>query len=415
MKIIFKICLVALFLLHNSKSFSQNTIALQALNGQTINPITTAVPFLTIGPDSKQGAMGDAGAATDPDVNSIHWNCSKLAFMDKNKFGAGFTVTPWLRNLVPDINLYYLSGYYKVRKNTTIGSSLRYFSLGKIDLTDINGVSIGSYNPNEFAIDVAASQKLSKVFSMGVALRYINSGIGRFTGSGNQGKAAQTAAVDVTMYYKSPVFSMGDKKGYATGGLAITNVGNKLSYNGTDKNFLPQNMRLGGGLKTIIDEYNTFGVYVDANKLLVPTPPIYNRDANGNIIINPSTGGKEIAAGMDPNVPVTQGIFQSFYDAPGGAKEELKEINIASGIEYSYNNVFAIRAGYFHEDRTKGSRQYITLGAGLSYSKVTIDMSYLIPTVINNPLQNTFRFSLSFNFPEAKKGDAPTDGSAPQP
>jgi hypothetical protein len=405
-----KIGLIVLIALVSSKTFSQ--ISTQQLGGQTINPITTAVPFLMISPDSKQGAMGDAGAATDPDANSTYWNGSKLAFADK-KFGVSLTATPWLRNLVPDIYLYYLSAYSKLNKNQAVSASLRYFTLGNIQLTDAQGNSTGDFKPNEFAVDIGFSQKLSKNFSMGVASRFINSSISRVYFNGQQGNAASTVAVDLTMYYKSNTFKLGEKKAYATGGLAFTNLGAKIKYS-TVKNFIPMNMRLGGGLKINLDDYNTFGMYVDFNKLLVPTPPIYQyvKDSLGNptsqIAVDPTTGAQIIAKGKNPNVPVPQGILQSFSDAPGGFKEELTEINIGGGMEYEYNKTFAVRGGYFHEPKTKGARQYFTMGIGLKYSIGSIDISYLIPTTINNPLQNTFRFSLAFYFDaDNKKKDDP--------
>lgn len=387
------------------KGISQ--ISAQQLGGKTLNPITTAVPFLLISPDSKQGALGDAGAATDPDANSTYWNGSKLAFADK-KFGLALTATPWLRNLVPDIYLYYLSGYSKINKNQAISASLRYFTLGNIQLTDAQGNSTGDFKPNEFSVDIGFAQKLSKNFSLGVASRFINSSISRVYFNGQQGNAASTVAVDLTMFYKSNMFDLGEKKAYATGGLAFTNLGAKIKYS-TEKNFIPMNMRLGGGLKVNLDEFNTFGIYADFNKLLVPTPPIYEyaKDSLGNqttnIAIDPVTGAKVIKKGKDPNVPVAQGIFQSFNDAPGGLKEELQEVNISGGIEYEYNKVFAVRAGYFHEPKTKGARQFFTLGIGFKYSVGSVDISYLIPRTINNPLQNTFRISLAFYFDADKK------------
>ncbi len=385
----------------------------QQLGGQTINPITTAVPFLMISPDSKQGGMGDVGAATDPDINSIHWNGSKLAFSEK-KFGVGFTVTPWLRLLVPDINLYYLGGYAKVNKRTAIGGSLRYFSLGNIELTNSSGIKTSDFKPNEFAVDVAVSQKLSENFSLGVAMRYINSSISKVFFNGSQGNAASTGAVDLSMFYKSNKFKLGDKKAIFTSGLAFTNLGAKIKYS-NDQNFIPMNLRLGAGLKTDIDEFNTIGVYVDLNKLLVPTPPVYKYKIDPvtgkettEIEIDPATGAKVIEKGKNPNVPVAQGILQSFSDAPGGSKEELQEVNISTGLEYWYNNTFAVRTGYFYEPKTKGSRQFFTIGMGFKFKVINVDGSYLIPTLLNNPLQRTWRITLSFNFDAAaKEKDAP--------
>lgn len=401
--------LIVLSLVLVSKAFFGQIKSSQLAGTGTINPITTAVPFLLISPDSKQGAMGDVGAATEPDVNSIHWNGSKLAFTDK-KFGVGCTVTPWLRNLVPDINMYYLAGYAKINDKQTVGASLRYFSLGDIQLTDATGINTGNFKPNEFAIDLAFSQKLSKNFALGVAARFINSSISRVFFNGSSGNAASTGAVDVSMFYKSNEFKLGGVNTVGTLGLALTNLGAKIKYS-NDENFIPMNMRLGGGLKMNLDKYNAFGVYVDFNKLLVPTPPIYKykTDSLGNqtneIEIDPATGKQVIApgGGKDPNVDVPTGMIQSFSDAPGGFKEEMQEINKSIGVEYSYNNIFAVRAGYFNESKRKGARQFFTFGAGFKFKVIGVDFSYLIATALQNPLQNTWRVTLSFNFDGASE------------
>lgn len=388
-----------------AQSSSSKTLTTQQLLG-ALNPITTSVPFLIIGPDSKQGGMGEVGAATDPDVSSIHWNGAKLAMIEKD-MGLGASISPWLRNLVPDINLYYVSVYKRINKMSTVGGSLRYFSLGNITFTDIMGNTTGQFKPNEFAIDVAYAQKLSQYFSMGMAFRYVNSNLtGGYSVNGQPTKAGQTVAVDLSMYYKSKKFNLGDKKGIATGGLAITNLGGKISYGTGTKNFIPTNLRLGGGLKTLLDDYNTIGLYLDFNKLLVPTPPVYLRKADGQgDSINPSTGKKIIIAGQDPDIPVTQAVIQSFYDAPGGFKEELREVNTSFGFEYWYSNRFAFRTGYFYEHKTKGGRQFLTFGFGIRYSVFGIDAAYLVPTVANrnHPLQNTWRFTLSFDLDAFKK------------
>ena len=378
-----------------------NTLSTTQLSGQR-NAITTSVPFLMISPDSKQGAMGDVGAATDPDVNSIHWNGSKLAFAEK-KFGVGFTVTPWLRLLVPDINMYYMAGYYKLNSKQTVGASLRYFTLGNIELTNAQGYKTGDFKPNEFAVDLAFSQKLSKNFGLGVAARYINSSISRAGFQGNPGNSANSFAVDLSMYYKSERFDLGDKKATGSLGLAFTNVGAKIKYS-NDENFIPMNMRLGGGLKTELDEFNTFGVYLDFNKLLVPTPPVYKKQVVNGVVttqdeIDPATGKRIVLAGKDAsNAGVAEAILQSFGDAPGGYKEELKEVQISSGLEYCYDKTFSVRTGYSYESKTKGGRQYFTVGMGFRFKVINVDGSYLIPTVLNNPLQRTWRISLSFNF-----------------
>lgn len=387
--------------------FGQQTLSSGELGGQTVtlNPITTAVPFLMISPDSRAGAMGDVGAATDPDVNSIHWNGSKLAFTEK-KFGAGFTVTPWLKRLVPDINMYYLTGYGKLNDRQTAGASLRYFTLGDIQLTDAIGNNTGTFKPNEFAIDLAFSQKLSANFALGVATRFVNSGISRVYFQGSSGNAASTFAVDLSAFYRSNKFKISDKNAVLQLGGAITNLGAKIKYS-NDQNFIPTNLRLGAGLKTDIDEYNSFGVYADFNKLLVPTPPITVKDSVGRTVIDPTTGRPAIKSGKDPNVDPVTGVFRSFNDAPGGFSEEMKEWIWSAGVEYDYNKIFAVRAGYFHEALSKGARQFFTVGMGLRLKVITIDGSFLVPTRLQNPLQNTFRFSLSFYFDGLNEEQSP--------
>ncbi|MBP7808182.1 MAG: type IX secretion system outer membrane channel protein PorV [Bacteroidia bacterium] len=393
-------------------------VSTQQLSGG-INPITTSVPFLLIAPDSRQGGMGEVGAATQPDVNSIHWNCSKLAFAEKN-MGFGISYTPWLRQLVPDISLSYLSFYKKVSKMSAFGASMRYFSLGNITFTDIQGNTTGQFKPNEFAVDLAYSQKLSQTFAAGLAIRYINSNLtgGVTLSNGQPTKAGQSVAVDVGVFYKTkPNFKVEGKKTTVTGGLAITNIGTKISYT-TVKNFIPINLRLGGGYKIDIDDYNTFGVYLDFNKLLVPTPPVYQRQktisgADSNAIaIDQATGAPIIESGKDPNRAVAAGMFGSFNDAPGGGKEELKEVNIAIGFEYWYAKQFAVRAGYFYEDKTKGGRQFFNIGLGVRYSVFGLDMAYLIPTTLRNPLQNTLRFTLTFDLDAFKSQNKETTGAA---
>ncbi len=367
------------------------TLSTQELNGR-VNTITTAVPFLLICPDSRNGAMGEVGAATPADANSIHWNGAKLAFAEK-KAGVSMSINPWLKQLVPDIYLYYLSFYTKVSKTQAIGASLRYFDLGNITFTDIVGNTTGQFRPNEFAIDLAYSQKLSQVFSAGVTLRYLRSNLtGNYSTNGGQAyKPGTSAAADIGFYYASKKLELGGKKAKATAGLAITNMGSKITYSGNVKNFIPINMRLGGGLKFDIDDYNTFGVYGDINKLLVPTHPVYAKGVNGS-------DTTVILAGKDPNVGIAKGMIQSFNDAPGGGKEELKEINYSVGFEYWYANTFAVRGGYFNEAKTKGNRKFFTAGIGVRYNVFGLDAAYLIPLTQNHPLRNTLRFTLSFDF-----------------
>lgn len=397
----------------NVDAQSTSTLSTQDISGR-VNTITTAVPFLMIGPDARQGAMGEVGAATTADANSIHWNTAKLAFAEK-KASTCISITPWLKQLVPDIYLYYVAGYGKISKTQTLGASLRYFSLGNITFTDIVGNTTGQFRPNEFALDVAYAQKLSETFSAGLAMRYVRSNLtGNYTlSNGQASKPGTAAAVDLGFYYQSKKFEMSGKKATASAGLVFSNIGSKVSYS-TQKDFIPMNMRLGGGLKIQIDEFNSFGIYADANKLLVPTPPIYQKTLGGSDSVSASTGEKIIIAGKDNrNVGIAKGIVQSFGDAPGGVSEELKEINYSVGVEYWYGapKVFAVRAGYFNEAKTKGNRKFFTAGIGVRYSKFGLDMSYLIPVTQRNPLQNTLRFTLTFDFGD-EGGKSPSAASA---
>lgn len=356
-----------------------------------LNTITTAVPFLMISPDARAGGMGDQGVSSAPDASSIHWNPSKLAFAEK-KTGFAVSYTPWLKALVNDIFLGYLSGYSKIDENQAFGGSLRYFSLGNITFTDNDGNVIRDFKPNEFSLDAAYSRKLSKNLSGGIALRFIHSNLtGGITVQGSESKAGNTGAADISAFYQKDV-ELGDKKAVFTTGICISNIGAKIAYTETGtKNFIPINLRLGPGIRIKLNEFNDLAFHLDFNKLLVPTPPIYTSDPNNN--------SKDIIIyGKDPDVSVAQGIFQSFSDAPDGGGEELKEVNYAVGMEYWYDKQFAFRAGYFHEDKTKGNRKYFTLGAGLRYNVFGIDLAYLIPTEQRNPLENTLHFTLTFDF-----------------
>ena len=408
---------LALFFTHalfaQTSKYGPSALSGQVLSKQS-NPITTAVPFLMISPDSRAGGMGDAGVATSADVNSIHWNASKLAFAEKQA-GVGLSYTPWLRALnIPDINLLYLSGYYRTKSSGTFGASLRYFSLGEINFTDVNANAIGTYKPNEFAIDVAYAKKLSKTFSIGGAVRYINSNLTQGTYvDGAATRPGRSVAVDVSGTYKKEGMKLGEKEATGTIGLNISNIGNKMNYttNNSTLNtaaFLPINMRFGGSLLVKLDDYNTITFLAEANKLLVPTPPVYQLDSQGAKIVD-GNGNYEIAAGKDPNKGVAAGIFGSFSDAPGGFKEEMHEINYCGGLEYWYNKLFAVRTGYYYESNTKGGRQYITMGAGLRYNVMGLDFAYLIPTAQRNPLANTLRISLSFDFDAFKAQNQAAD------
>jgi hypothetical protein len=376
-------------------------ISLVLLSGYTkvysqdeLNPIQTVVPFLTIAPDSRAGGMGDAGVATSPDVFSMHWNPAKFAFIDGNG-GVGLSYTPWLRNLVPDINIAYLSGYWRIDSKQVISSSLIYSSLGDVPFTDEYGNLERVFKPNEFAIDAAYSRLFTDHFSGGLAFRFIYSNLtgGTYSG-GSATKAGISFAADLSGLYRNN-WNLFNRDGMWAVGFNFSNIGSKMTYSEAQvADFIPMNMRVGGSGTILLDPHNKLTFTLDLNKLLVPTPPKY--DENGNIV-----------DGMDPNVSVPVAIFHSFYDAPGGFKEEMHEIQYATGIEYWYNNQFAVRTGYFHENETKGNRKYFTVGAGFKLSFFTLDFSYLIPTTQNNPLARTLRFSLAFDFNAPKAEPKP--------
>lgn len=359
------------------------TQAQQQILGQDTarRPILTAVPFLTISPDSRSGAMGDAGVAISPDANSAHWNIGKLAFAEKD-MGAAISFSPWLQRLVNDMYLTYLTGYMQVQKGRYVAASLRYFDLGDMDFTNDLGVITQSFNPREFAFDLSYSMKLSERFSMGLTGRFIHSNLaGSFT-SNSDTRPANSAAVDLGAYYTNPDMNIGGLPATLNFGGMISNVGIKMSYSdASQQDFIPSNLRLGTALTLELNGFNKLTFALDANKLLVPSPPIY--DDNGNIV-----------AGQDPNRNLISGIFGSLGDAPDGFAEEMREMMISFGTEYWYNDFFAARAGYFHEHVLKGARQYFTFGAGLRFSKFGFDISYLIARKQNHPLENTLRFSL---------------------
>jgi hypothetical protein len=386
-------------LLGVNNSFAQINQTRDELLGQ-INTITTAVPFLLIAPDARAGGMGDYGAATSADANSIHWNPSKLVFAEK-KIGVSISYTPWLRALVNDIYLAHVAGYTKLKDDQAIGGSLTYFSLGNIDFTNEAAEKTGSFNPNEFSVDGAYSRKLGENFSGGMALRYIYSNLtgGAFIQSGNiQTKAGTSVAADISAYYRKEL-DLSGKKSVLGAGLNISNIGSKISYSSsTVKDFIPTNFRLGTNLMIDLDQYNSVSFGVDVNKLLVPTPPVYEIDSSGNYVLD-SQNNRVVQYGKDPSgISPAQAIFSSWNDAPAGFSEEIKEFTYSAGAEYWYDKQFAIRAGYFHEAATKGNRQYFTLGAGLRYNVFGLDFAYLIPTTQRNPLENTLRFTIVFNF-----------------
>jgi hypothetical protein len=376
------------------------TVTAQSVNTGQLdgrqNTITTAVPFLMITPDARTGALGDAGVALPNDLNANHWNAAKLPFNEK-KGAVAISYTPWLRQLVPDVSMSYLSAYYQLNKRSAFGTSLRYFSLGNIQFTDFQGLSLGDYNPNELAFDLSYAQKLSDEFAVAVAFRYIYSNLaGGYAQS--QIKAGTSYAADITAYYRNDAKVQGYKMHYGIG-AAITNIGSKVTYTTAQaENFIPVNLRLGGYSELELDKYNTLAVLLDFNKLLVPTPPVYKRTATGQPVIDPATNQPVIESGKRPDQPLVRGMIQSFTDAPGGITEELHEINISGGLEYWYDKQFALRAGYFHEHATKGNRKYMTMGAGIRYNVFGLDAAYLFSFGQRNPLDQTLRFTLTFDF-----------------
>lgn len=369
--------------------------------GQDLNTITTAVPFLQIAPDARAGGMGEAGVSSAPDANSMHWNPAKYTYLE-NSMGFSMSYSPWLRALVSDINLAYLTGYLKLDENQTVAGSLLYFSLGDITFTDIQGATIGNYRPNEFALSASYARKLTQNLSGAVSARFINSNLtqGQSVG-GASTKPGRSIAADIALYSEHDV-EFPNMEGYFAWGLNISNIGSKISYSddNTERDFIPTNLRFGPSLTLDIDDYNRLSFMVDVNKLLIPTPPIYATDSITGLPIFDDNGEQIIAFGKDPNVSVPVGMFQSFYDAPGGFKEEMREFALAVGVEYWYDKQFAIRGGYFYENQFKGNRKFFTLGAGLRYNVFGLDFAYLIPTggQARNPLENTLRFTLHFDF-----------------
>jgi len=399
-----------------------NTIA-QNVNGTNFlgqnRVITTAVPFLAITPDTRAGGMGDCGAATSPDANSLHWNAAKYAFVDKDKpYGLSISYTPWLRTLVPDISLSYLSGYYRIDKLSTAAFAMRYFSLGDIQFTDNQGNELRSYRPNEFSFDGAYARKLSDNFSIAVAGRFIYSDLsGKLTvGGTTQTKPAIGFGGDISGYYTKKNVKAGDYKADWAIGFNISNLGPKVTYtNETQRDFIPMNLKIGGSYTLKIDQYNEITAALDLNKLMVPTNPVYQHDSAGNIVKNPD-GTNKVQFGYNPKTSVIQGLFQSFYDAPNGFSEELKEINPSLGFEYWYDKQFAGRLGYFYESPSKGNRQFLTIGLGVKYTVFQFDFAYLVATntqstTTRNPLDQTLRFSLQFYFNKAKGGGIDTQGA----
>ena len=369
---------VGITIFHNEAN-AQNPVLCKDGNDPTTglpctNVIITSIPFLRINPDARSGALGDAGLATSTDPNAMHFNASKLAFSDQ-PVAVSATYTPWLRAIgLNDVYLAYLTGYYKIDKLQTVGMGLRFFSMGEINFTNAEGESLGNGKPQEFEINAAYARKLTDKFAVAIGGKYIYSNLAAGQSlNGIDIKAGKVGAADISMTYKTPL-KLGTTSSNLSVGLAFTNMGTKITYtNSADKDFIPANIGLGAGWEFEFDEFNKLGVFLDFNKLMVPTP----------------------GSGHDDDTAIS-GMFASFADAKG--KEELQEVMTSFGVEYWYDNQFAVRAGYFGENKLKGNRKYFTAGLGLKYSVFGLDLSYLIPSgpVQTNPLANTLRFTLSY-------------------
>ncbi|MDR3218780.1 MAG: type IX secretion system outer membrane channel protein PorV [Dysgonamonadaceae bacterium] len=350
------------------------------------NPLRIGVPSLTIAPDARGGGMGDIGAATEPDVYSQYWNPAKYVFA-YSKAGIGLSYTPWLRSIVDDIDLAYLAGYYKWGNfdENAVAASLRYFSLGEITMTDWNGDELQRVNPYEMSLDIGYSRKFTENYAMAVNLRYIYSDLGSGVDDLYPGWAI---AADIAGYYNKYLM-LGNSESLLGLGFNLSNMGTKISYDeGNTNNFLPANLRIGASLLYPMDDYNTISFNLDLNKYMVPTPP----DTEGL-----TAEDKQAALNNYFAISPISGIFKSFGDAPGGAKEEFREIMWSVGAEYAYRNQFFVRGGYFYENPNKGNRQYFSLGVGLKLTSFQLDAAYLISTVPSNPLDQTLRFSISFD------------------
>ena len=357
----------------------KNTGGINGSNGS--NTIITAVPFLTITPDARSAGMGDAGVAISPDANGAFWNAGKTCFIEK-KMGVSLSYTPWLKSLgTNDIYLFNGGGYYKFTKEDAVILNMTYFNLGSIAFTDINGGKILDFNPQEISLTAGYSRQLSEYLGLGVNARYIHSNLsGSITNSsssglGSTGRPANSAAVDIGAFYTRDVAISGTP-GTVAFGANLSNFGPKVSYSDNNRrDFIPTNLRIGGAYTTEIDQFNKFTFTVDVNKLLVPTP-----------------------GSIDTSAGIVGGMISALYQAPGGTKEKLQEIIIATGVEYWYDNILAVRGGYFHESPNKGNRRYFTAGVGARYQQFGMDFAYLIPVQVNNPLSDTMRFTVHFDF-----------------
>ena len=373
-------------------------MAMPAMAEEVMNPIITAMPSLSIAPDAHAGGLGDVGAATTPDLNSQHWNPAKYAFMESHG-GITANYTPWLTKLVNDIDLAYIAGYYNISERAgALGMSFTYFSLGEVQLTNFEGDPIVNAAPNEWALDLSYSRKLHEYVSMAVAMRFLYSDMNNGVNAGNTGSSMEmypgwTMAADVALYYRQP-FELPMGTSYFALGLNISNLGGKISFDQNNtSSFIPANLRLGASYELAFDNYNRLSINADVNKYLVPASKgsKYAVDENGN----PLEG--QALKNWYYNLSSPKGWYQSFADAPGGFKEEMRELQYGVGLEYSYDRKFFGRVGYSHENKWKGNRRYVTIGAGFHLSIVTLDVSYVIATAATNPLDNTLRFSLGFD------------------
>jgi len=369
-------------------------VSIKATAQESNRVITTGVPFLLIAADARSGGMGDIGVATSADAFSQQWNPAKYAFAI-SKQGVGITYTPYLSNLVNDIFLGNLTYYNRINERSAVAASFRYFSLGDIELRDTFDQEPLIQSPNEFTFDVSYALRLSDRFSMAVAGRYLRSDL-KIQASNEDASAAGSFAVDVAGYYQSEEIAYNDFDGRWRAGFNVSNVGPKIKYDDVgQENFLPTNLGLGAGFDFILDQYNKVGVNLELNKLLVPTPP--DQDLNGDGEVTEEEQSQAINDYQ--NISFFSGIFESFGDAPDGFSEELKEFTWALGAEYWYQDVFAFRTGYFNESEEKGSRKFLSLGAGFKYTAINIDISYLFSTSkVRSPLEGTLRFGLTFNF-----------------
>ncbi len=350
----------------------------------TFNPVEHAVISQTIAPDARAAGMGDVGAATDPDVNSQYWNLAKYPFCI-SRAGIALNYTPWLRQLVSDIDLAYMAGYYRIGDYGALSGSLRYFSLGEVYTSDESDMTV---NPYEMSLDVAYSRMLSETFSMGVGLRWIYSDL-RYDYS-EDSKPASAFAADLAFYYNNYVM-LGSRECQLGLGLTATNIGSKISFYGDEESqFIPANLRLGASLMIPVDEYNRFTLAADANKLMVPTVPRQGVDES-------NSDYQDRVRREYSDISSIKGMFDSFSDAPGGFKEEMEEVQWSVGAEYVYHDQFSLRAGYHHESQSKGNRKYFTVGGGFRMSVFSLDVGYVISTAQTNPLDQTLRFTLSFD------------------